>query len=184
MECRITSTNKTRRAMTVVETLIAIGVGSLIVTVLASLTVYSSKSLVSMFAYTDLNQDCRETLDFMTKEIRQSRGLTTRTPTSLEFQMDGETNTYVLKYAWDSVAKTFSEIKNGVTNVLLNDCTFWTNSIYQRTPEFNSWELVRATTPSQAKLIQLTWVCERDNVNQIQSESVQSMKIVIRKKVN
>ena len=169
--------------MSVVETLIAIGVGSLIVTVLASLTVYSSKSLVSMSAYTDLNQNSREALDSMTKEIRQSRGLAHRTPTSLEFLIDTN-GTATVKYVWDPVTQTFSEIRSGVTKVLLNDCTFWTNSIFQRTPESNSWNLVSASTETQAKLIQLTWVCARQNVNLTQSESVQSMKIVIRKKIN
>jgi len=170
--------------MTVLEVLIGIGVSSLVLTVLASLTVYSSKSLVSMYAYTDLNQDSREALDSMTKQIRQSRGLRNYSATSLEFLMDGETNTYILKYEWNPATKKFSEIKMGKTNDLLTECTFWTNSIFQRTPAFNSWELVPAATPIQAKLIQLTWVCAHKNVNLTQSESVQSMKIVIRKKAN
>lgn len=169
--------------MTLVEVMIGMGVGSLVLLVLASLTVYSSKSLCSLVNYTDLNQGSRMALDIMTKEIRQSRGLISRTPTSLEFRLD-QAGTKRLVYVWDKSAKTFSQVKMGFTNVLLNDCTYWTNTLFQRTPTYNSWGLIAASTPVQAKLIQLNWVCARDRVNATNSESVQSMRIVIRKKVN
>ena len=169
--------------MTLPELLVATAIGSIVALVLASMTIYSSRSLGSMVAYTALNQSSRMALDVMTREIRRSRGLLARTPTSLKFRLD-QAGTQILSYSWEPAAGTFTQVKLGVTNVLLNDCIFWTNALFQRTPEFNSWELIPASDPIQTKLIQLNWVCARDNLNVTNSESIQSMKIVIRKKVN
>ncbi len=166
--------------MTLIEMMVTVGIGSLVALVLASLTLYSSRSFLSMANYTDLNKRSRVALDYMSKEIRQSRGLKTRTPTSLEFQLDSA-GSNLLSYTWDKTGSTLTQVKMGATNVLLYHCTFWTNSIYQRNLKSNSMDLVEASV-SETKLIQLQWICSYDQMKATNSESVQSMKIVIRKK--
>lgn len=167
--------------MTLPEMMVAMAIGSIVALVLAALTLYSARSFSAMANYTELNEDSRMALDYMSKEIRQTRGLQSRSATSLVFNM-GIGGTNLLSYTWDKTNKTLTQVKAGVPKVLLYHCAFWTNSIYQRNLTSNSLALIETSAPNETKLIQLQWICTRDRVNATNSESVQSMKIVIRKK--
>ena len=167
--------------MTLPEIMIAIGVGSIVFLALASLTLYSARSFSSMVNYSELNQTSRTSLDYMTLEIRQSRGLVSRTATNLVFKLDSA-GSNLLSYTWNKPNKTLTQVKTNVTTVLLTNCTYWTNEIFQRNTVSNDFDLIPTANVAQTKLIQLTWTCAERRVNATNSESVQSMKIVIRKK--
>jgi prepilin-type N-terminal cleavage/methylation domain-containing protein len=176
---------KSRAAMTLPEMMIAIGIGSIVFLALASLTLYSARSFSSMVNYSELNRNSRMGLDKMTRDIRESRGLTDRTPTSLSFRMDSAGNTN-MSLIWDKINQTVTQVitsgTNTVTEILLTDCTYWTNQIFQNNTVSNSFDPVSTTSVSMTKLIQLNWTCSENRVNTTNSESVQSMRIVIRKK--
>ena len=171
--------------MTLPEMMVGIAIGSIVFLALGSLTLYSARSFSSMVNYTELNQNSRMSLDRMTRDIRESKGLIDRTGTSLVFKMDtaGLTN---LSLIWDKTNKTVTQIitggTNSVTNTLLTDCTFWTNQIFQRNTVSNSFDPLPTTSYPLTKLIQLNWTCSERRVNTTNTESVQSMRIVIRKK--
>jgi hypothetical protein len=181
MDCKTTFPERSRVAMTLPETMVAIAIGSIVALVLAAMTLYSARNFSSMANYTDLNDDSRIALDYMSKEIRQSRGLLSRSPNSLVFNLD-KSGTNLLSYTWDKTNNTLTQVKSGISKVLLPHCTFWTNSIFQRNLTSNSFDLIATSNPNETKLIQLQWICARARVNATNSESVQSMKIVIRKK--
>ena len=167
--------------MTLPEMMMAVGIGSIVFLALASLTLYSARSFSSMVNYSELNQTSRTSLDYMTLEIRQSRGLISRTPTNLVFKLDSA-GSNLLSYTWNKPNKTLTQVKTNATTVLLTNCTFWTNEIFQRNTMSNDFDLVSTTNVNLTKLIQLNWTCAERRVNTTNSESVQSMKIVIRKK--
>ncbi|MEO7677738.1 MAG: hypothetical protein ABIV39_13340 [Verrucomicrobiota bacterium] len=69
------------------------------------------------------------------------------------------------------------------TRTLLENCTFWTNQIYQRTPQSGNFDFIETSTPALCKMVQISWVCSgRATLGITNSESVHSMKIVMRKK--
>lgn len=165
--------------MTLVEIMIATAIGSLVMLVLASLTMYSARSFSSMVNYTDLNKDSRMALDRMSKEIRQSSGLISYTPTSLVFKTDGGP----LTYSYNAAKKEITEARGANTPVsLLKHCTYWTNNIFRQNPLPGNLDFVPTTNPALCKMVQITWRCVSDTMqSQTNSADVQSMKVVIRK---
>lgn len=167
--------------MTLAEFLVASGISAIICTVVLSLVVYSARSFAGMANYTNLDRASRNALDNMSKAIRQTKKLTAFTSTSLTF-LDADDGT--LTYAYDSSAKTLTRSKNGVADAtpLLTECDYLKFSIFQRNPIGGSYGVYPTATADTCKLVQLNWTCSRKILGAaINTESVQSAKIVIRK---
>lgn len=165
--------------MTLVELMVATGLGSLVMLVLASLTLYSAKTFRSMVNYTDLNRESRKALDQMSREIRQSRGLLQRTPTTLVFNV----NDGMLTYTYDEKNKTVVEGKGNGKKTVLKNCTSWTNQMFQRSPKEGTLDFVETSDAALCKMVQISWTCTSDkSILATNSESISSMKVVIRKK--
>jgi hypothetical protein len=160
--------------------MIAAGVSSLLMLVLASFSLYSARNCASLTNYSELETQSRLALDKMTQQIRQSRGLTSSTSTNIVLtDADGAP----LEFAYDGGARTLSRRKNGRSEVLLQGCTFLRFSLFQRNPVQGTYDAYPTATPATCKLIQVTWVCARSLLGaDANTESVQSAKIVIRKK--
>lgn len=177
MDCRITSSHS-RRALSLIEMMVAIGIGSIVFAALGSLSLYSARSFSSMANYTDLNKENRHALDQMSREIRQSRGVLSRSATNISFYIDGG----FLNYAFDSTRKIVTEQKLGGNPVpVLENCKSWTNEIFSRSPQYGSLDFPATSDVSLCKIVRLSWVCE-SGASRTNSQSAQSMMVVIRKK--
>lgn len=165
--------------MTLVEVLIAAAVGSMGLVAVASISLFSGQSFAALGNYAELEMQSRHALDLMSQEIRQARDLRNYTSDSLTFEdFDGAT----LVYQYDSRAQTLSRIKGDTTQVLLRQCNYLVFSIYQRNTISGTFDQYAATTAATCKLVQLRWVCARSILGtRMNTESVQSAKIVIRK---
>jgi Tfp pilus assembly protein PilW len=163
--------------MAALEFVIASSVGTIVLGAVAILWYFSANSFVALGNYGDLDRASRNTLDTMSREIRQTRGLASFSSTSLSFT-DYDTNT--LTYVYDSNARTLTRQKLGTNTVLLTQCDYLNFDISQRNPS-NSFTFYPATNASLAKLIDLSWRCSRTILgNKINTESVQTAKIVVR----
>ena len=180
MDCKITSTKSRRAGLTLVELLVGVGLGSIVLMSVASFSLYSGRNIVSLSNYADLESVSCLALDRMSQEIRQTKGMTDFTSTSLTFiDSDG----VALSYIYDPSAKTLARLKNGQRRVLLEGCDYLKFAVFQRTPISGSYDMYPATSPSTAKLIQVTWGCSRSVLGtKMNTEIVQSAKIVIRKR--
>ncbi len=192
MDCTITSyslNRSRRRGMTLVELQIASAIAVILFAAVTTLAFYTARSFAAFTNYVDLDMNSRNALDVMSTEIRQADLLTAATPTSLTFQTtDPDSGTqHTLKYAYDSDKKEVSRIfDGGQPEVLLNECSFLQFGIFQRntTPSLdNAFVPVSTTQPNLCKVVQLTWICSRKILGKsVNTESVQSAKVVIRKK--
>ena len=183
MVFKTTSTNaksRFRQGFTIVEVMVAAGISSLLMLVLASFTSFGAHSCAALANYADLETQSRLALDRMTQQIRQARGLISSSPSQLVFKdCDGTP----LEFNYDASAKTLTRVKNGVSTVLLKGCDFFKFELFQRNPVQGSYDAYPMAIPGTCKLVQLTWVCSRTLVGaRLNSESVQSAKIVIRKR--
>jgi hypothetical protein len=178
MDCRTTSINRRRHGFTLAEFLIASGVGSLSFMVLGALSYHSGRSFVAMVNYADLETRSRNALDTMTREIRQANNLSSYTACNLTFQdFDGQP----LTYTYNPDSRELARAKNGTNTTLLTECDSLSFSVFQRNPT-NDFNVVSTTNAALVKLIQLNWKCSRTIFkSKINTESVQSAKIVIRK---
>ena len=152
--------------------------GTLVFAVIGSLSFFSSRSYVALVNYVDLENYSRTALDTMSAEIRQANNLASYNATNLTFtDFDG----VLLQYDYNASAGTLSRIKSGQTKVLLTGCDTLTFGVFQRNPT-NNYNVVTTTNAALCKLVQLNWKCSRTIfAARVNTESVQSAKIVIRK---
>lgn len=163
--------------MTLVEMMISVGIGGVVLAAVASLSFYTARSMAAMSNYADLDRQSRNALDQMTLKIRSASQLSSFSTTSVTFAYNGDS----LRYTFDPSTKTLTEYYGAQTKVLLEDCNTLEFSMFQRNVVSNSFNQVTTTTVNEAKSIIVTWTCARSLLgNLINSESVQSARIVIR----
>lgn len=183
MDFRTTSTKSRRAGLTLVETLVAVGLSSFIGLAIAFLSFYSGRSFAAMANYVDLEKQSQYALNTMSREIRQADYLASCITngsyiTSLTFSYDGTP----LTYAFNQGARTLTRTYAGSSQTLLKECDFLSFLIFQRNPIGGTYGQYPAATPATCKMVQLTWVCSRTILGaKVNTESVQSAKIVIRK---
>jgi len=140
---------------------------------------FSGRSFAALGNYADLDAKSRNALDVMVKEIRQAKSVSAYQPNMLVFT---NFNNQVVQYVWDSTTNTLTRSVDGVLDPrpLLTGCRQLNFAIYQRSPS-NSYEFFdTASNVSVCKLVDISWLCSRTVLGKINSESVQTTKIVIR----
>ncbi len=182
MDCKITSTKpRSRAGFTLIELLLASSIGSMVLLAASTFSFYAGRSFCSMANYAELDKYSRNALDLMSTEIRQTNRLLDYSTNRLTFEnYDGGT----LVYAYDAVGRTLQRIRNGQIDAkpLLKECNFIQFSIFQRNPVGGTYDQYPAASPETCKLVQLRWICSRNLIGrQVNTESVQSAKIVIRR---
>ena len=167
------------RAFTLVETMVSIGIGSVVLAAVAMMVSYTGRSFSSLINYVELDSKSRNALDVMTRDIRQVNYLTSYATNRLVFNdADGT----ALTYAYDGGARTLTKTKGGVDTILLTECDTLAFGVFQRNPVAGTYDQYPTATATNTKLVQVTWTCSRQILaTRVNTESVQTAKIVIRK---
>jgi hypothetical protein len=167
-----------RTAMTLVETMVALAAGTLLLAVIATAWVFTARSFVAIGNYTEMDNDSRNTLDLMSREVRAASALTSYATNKVTLRnLDGSTFSYV----YDPAGKTLSRQQGLNTKVLLEQCDYARFSVSQRNVTNGFVFYSTTSNPSQTKLIDVSWKCSRRVLGtQINTESVQTAKIVLR----
>jgi len=164
---------------TLSELLVTIGVGSIVFVAIASLSLYTGRSFASLGNYAELDNNSRNALDVLTRDLRQVNFLDSFTSTTLVLE-DSDKKT--LMFIYEPNKRIFYRVKEGVTNLLLTGCDELIFKTYQRNPIPGSYDLVPTTNAVNCKAIDVSWVCSRRVLNGlINTESIQTARIVIRK---
>ena len=191
---QVRSSRSLARGVTLIEVLVAIGLGSLVLAAVGFLSLFGARSSLAMANYTDLEFKSRYALDVISRELRQATAVLsfqTNLPfKSLTFTNADQGATVVL--TWDSNARTVSFQKSGQSTFTpLTSCDRFDFYLYQRTPLitptnvifYPATNLAGVLDPSICKLINLSWKCSRAILTQkINTESVQAAQIVLRNK--
>ena len=164
--------------MTLVEIIVAVGIGSIALSTLAAFAFYSARSFAAIGNYVDLDNSSRKTVDLMTKEIRQTAGLSDYKTNALTFaDYDGK----ILQYLYDPAEQKLMRVKDAISTVLLTGCDSLEFHIYQRTPQPGTNSFYAATSADQCKLIEMKWRCSRSLLGRrANSETVQTAQVVLR----
>ena len=169
--------SRSAKAFTLVEVMVAMALGMLVLSMVASLSIFTIRSFVAMGNYNDLDRASAYALDRMSKEIREVDYLTYYSTNIIDMRLLNNTR---LLYVYDPNSRTLTQWKGGTREVLLTECDFLRFNVYQRNPS-NDFSFYPASSPSVAKLIDVSWRCSRQILGQkINTESVQTSKIVIR----
>ncbi len=165
--------------MTLMEMMVAIALSSFLLLGLASLAIYTARSFAALANYIDLDQYSRKTLDSITKEIRMADRVISYSTNQLVLTNFGSGQ--ILSYTYTPSARTFVRTNGSNVDVLLSECDAFTFSYFQDVTKTNSFEQYAATGTNDLKVIQLSWRCSRRVINRLNTESMQSAKVVMRK---
>jgi hypothetical protein len=174
---------KPRRAgWSLIELMVAMLCGMIILASLTIITGFAAKSYLAIANYRDLDNNSREALDVMSRDIRNMDVVTNYAGNTISLDaLDGSAVTYT----WDSTASTLTRIytSGGTTSttMLLTNCTSLAFHVYSQVP-IGPFQFPDASTNIiQTKLIDVSWRCARAIFGtETNSESVQTAKIVIR----
>lgn len=152
---------------------------------LTSIFLFSIKSFAAMANYTTLDQDNRMAMDMLTTEIRQARAVVDVSTNSITV-LNGDNVS--ITYFFNPVNKQFvRNASDGDRRVLLENCNLLTFRLFQRNPIGGSYDIYPAATnnwQATVKVIQLSWKTSRSLIHgAINSENIQTARVVIRKKV-
>ena len=186
--------------MTLVEMLIAIGISGIVFLAVGMMIFFSGRSYAALANYVDLDNKSRKALDQMSKEIRQVDGViemgTNTLPSGkvvtnkLVFsgkETDGTAYTITYNYNPNGTDKPLTRTKVGGlyagTTTLLTGCSFLNFGMFTRVPKDGTLDNFEATDMATCKVVQIDWICTRRIFKESDNtESVQSAKVVIRKK--
>jgi type II secretory pathway pseudopilin PulG len=186
-------TRKERGAggMTLIEVLLAMGIGSLVLAAVLFISLFGFRSFGAMANYTELDNRSRNTLDLMSRDIREAAQVA-------DLKNTGTTRWLLLtnaagnsiKYTWDASSQMLVCEKTGEpVAVYLTGCERWDFQVFQRTPRTNNtYTFFPATNafgvfdPSICKVINMSWKCSRRLLNRYNTESVQTAQVVLRNK--
>jgi len=186
--------------MSLVEMLVAIGISGIVFTAVGTMIFFSGRSYAALANYVDLDNKSRKALDQMSKEIRQVDGVTGIGTSTLSGgkvitnrlvisgkETDGTAYTITYDYNPNGANKPLTRNKTGGlypgTTTLLTGCSYLNFGMYTRVPKDGSMDNFAATDLATCKVVQIDWICSRGIFNKSDNtESVQSAKVVIRKK--
>jgi Tfp pilus assembly protein PilW len=163
-----------------VELMVTTAAGMLALGSVGALSIYTARSFAAMSNYMELDKKSRNALDRMTQVVREADGVTEFDSHNVELSYHG----MPLSFTYSPTAKTLTMVDtNGAPRLLLQDCEYLKFEAFQRNSVGGTYDQYPASSDvNDTKLIQVSWICSRSVLGKIlNTESVQSAKIVIRK---
>lgn len=176
---------------TLMEMMVALMAGLMILASVVYTSISLSHSMVAISNYYQLDTSSRNTLDVMSRDIRNAGALTfyaTNTISMTGTNFSGQP--YWFTYNWDgsNMWRTYSIgtfsgpaiSYSTLTTLMLSNCAYLAFSNYTRVPQAGfTFNAVSGT--NRTKLISVSWKCSRSILGaKLNTESVQTAKIVIR----
>lgn len=174
-----------RAAWTLLELMLGVAIFSIAGGAMATAYVFGLRSFQALSNYSILDQQNREAMDLLTREVRQAWYVSAKDNNSLTL-VDGNRKT--VTYTFSPSAKKLIRSINGVNEVLLNDCSLINFTMATRVPNTNVndqnyyTDIYKTSDINEAKVINLSWKTRRELPGGVgQSENIQTARIVIRK---
>ena len=179
---------------TLIEILMASGILSLLVVMLTTLGFFTARSFATMGNYMDLDDQSRNTVDLLSRDIRNASALTAFTNTStlksLTFTNATSGQATTIKYDPNARTLVISQTTGASTVVQTNltQCNQWNFTLYDRVPLITSTNIsfYSATNASVCKVVNLNWSCSREifgATEKTNTEYIQTAQIVLRNQV-
>jgi prepilin-type N-terminal cleavage/methylation domain-containing protein len=179
-----------QRAMTLVELMVAMGVGSIMLAVVAVLVVFAARSFAALGNYQMLDQASSEAADRISKEMREATAVGPFNPVGdirwIVITNGNASPPYTLRYEWSRANHTLTAQRSDQADPMftLRACDQWNFTFQQRTPlpgptfGFSTNMVDRA----ECKIVTMNWKCSRplSSTKLLNTESVQTAQIVLR----
>lgn len=172
------------RGMTLVEMAIAMATGLIVLGAFVAVTL--DVNTMEKFAgnYAELDQYSRNTLDMLSRDIRNS-SVVNIASTSSELIL---TNTFTspatqIVYAWDGSNVVTRTYGSGAPQMVLTNCNYLGFDYFTRVPQngLQFIDITNALWAGEVKLVSVSWRCSRSVLgSKMNTESVQTAQVVLR----
>lgn len=180
--------------LTLVEMLIATGIGAIMMTIILALTSYAERSFAVTSSHVALESQSRLALDKLSREFHQATAVTA-SETNLPVKSITLTNAIDATstvLSWDSDFRTLtlqtigSTAEDNRAETLLRNCDRWDFTLCARAPRFSATDVSfdAAADPADCKLVMLSWSCSQKIIGNLETENMQEAQITLRNKVN
>src|SRR5260221_3372998 len=156
------------RAFTLVEFMVAIGLGGLVLSVVGALTIFSARCFAQLGNYADLNGKNRNSLDLDGWVLRQATTLVAfqTNPPIKSLTLTNAQTAQTIQLSYDSNARTVALAISGRSpRTLLTGCDAWDFALFQRASTVTTTNIIfypatnaaGALDPAMCKLISMSW---------------------------
>lgn len=146
----------------------AMGVGLLVITAALVLWAYASRTCAALFSYVELSTTSKNALDRISQQVRNASRVESCSAERLVVIVPADVGTGTVKvtYLYSPTNQTLTQTtlsgNQKETMTLLTECTNFQFSIYQRTPQYQTSQLItNAWNTNTAKVVEMRWVCAR-----------------------
>jgi len=168
---------------TLMEMMVALMAGLMILASVVYTSISLSHSMVAISNYYQLDTCSRNTLDVMSRDIRNAGALTSYATNAISMSGTNYNGApYSFTYNWDgsNMWRTYTISTNTQTWLMLSNCAYLAFSNYTRVPQ-SGFTFNAVTGTNKTKLLSVSWKCSRSILGaKLNTESVQTAKIVIR----
>jgi prepilin-type N-terminal cleavage/methylation domain-containing protein len=171
---------KRRAGFTLVEVMVVVSLMGISMAMLLGASFYTGRSIASLTDSVTLGMQSRSVVDRMSMKLRQAEAVTAFTTNSITVTSGG-TN---LSYSFSPYSRRLTEVENGTSTVLLENCQTLFFELYKRNPVTNSFDqFPAANVLNEAKLVRVSWACQSRGLGKSTGSSeLVSAKIVLRVK--
>jgi len=185
MGCKIMFIKRKSRVAgwTLLEMMIAVGTFSIVAAAMSTAYVFSLRSFQALSNYNILDQDNREALDRITREVRQANSVSSfdNYLSRKLVLVSGDNDRKLVTYTFNRYTQQLIETKGGQNTVLLDNCSLINFNLGMRPPNTN-YGYYPTLNVNEAKIVDLTWKTSRTLPGGLaNSENIQTARIVIRK---
>lgn len=181
------------RAFTLVEMMVAVTASTILVIAFVGVTISMASTFKAVSNYNDLDNRSRNTLDIMSRDIRNAQQLigcvadnTGTNYTSLTFTNPALFGNSGFSYTYDGtnvLTRTFCYSDGtSATTIMLTNCDYLAFTLYDKVP--NTGEtfafLSVGSATNLTKLVSVSWRCSRRLANNLNTESIQTAQIATR----
>jgi len=177
--------NSRKRGWTLLEMMIGVAIFSIAGGAMATAYVFSLRSFQALSNYSVLDQQNREAMDKLTREVRQAWHISAKDANSLTL-VDGSLKP--ITYTFNRYTQQLTRTVDGQSSVLLENCSLINFTLATRVPNTNVndqnyyTDIYQTDDVNEAKVVNLSWKTRRELPGGVgQSENIQTARIVIRK---
>jgi Tfp pilus assembly protein PilW len=159
MEFPTSGLRRNRAAFTLMELLVAAAIATAVALGAVSFYIFSIKSFAATSNYTVLNGWSRNASDMISRDVRNANGVASATTNQLTLNLESDPNP--VTYTYDPAGQTLSRVQGSSSQILLQNLTSLTWSLYQTPTNTLYGSFPPAADPAVAKFVSFQWNCAR-----------------------
>lgn len=168
---------------TLLEMMFAVAIFSIASAAVMGAYIFSLRSFQALSNYSQLDEQNREAVDQLTREIRSAKQVTAYTNgTSSYLHLVGRFNADIT-YTINNATRELIRTSNSVSQVMLDDCNLIQFGVGSR-PFAQDGTFTPTTNINQIKVVYLSWKTGRSLPSGVtNSENIQTAQVVLRNKL-